>query len=597
MSKILFFAGSLQTGGAETAILRLARNLSLQDKESIAICALSDGELLATAQEIAPTTIAFGTPHRLSRFPYNYLLSLSAIVAFRLAFRWRRARYDFIVPICPLTNFLAIATRPIHRAKVVYWLHCNWEEARKTMLGRECFMYEFGFERADGIVSVSNGALKALAARTKDPKRTLSKACVIPNTLDPKLFSTPVTQLTGTRPPGRYRMIWVGRIVLLKRLDHSLQALAILLAQGFDIEFVIVGDGPAAEKERLKGLCKSLDLDEKVRWLGFSKSPISEIAISDVMVLSSEHEALPNVLVEAMAANVPFVAYDCPHGPREISMNGQVGYLVPNGDVQQLAQGIARALRDHEGTRLMLARAKESLSRFAPAAILSQWQIALAKCKCNPQTRLQNYLETDYHDSFFQSEQLVHSDDRKKPEVLAELCRSRRVLHIGCADWPIFSPASNLHLGLLPSCAEIFGLDKNKLGLDLLNPYCPPGSLFSDFSAAATRGPFDLVIVPDVLEHVGNLEDFLTSIGTLDAGKFVFTVPDAGRCAHLSHFFQDTESNYYHEVVHPDHNCWFTPTTLKTCIEKYSGLQVVRLTLVEHRTLMAVAERVCDVRQ
>jgi glycosyltransferase involved in cell wall biosynthesis len=54
---------------------------------------------------------------------------------------------------------------------------------------------------------------------------------------------------------------------------------------------------------------------------------------------------LPTVLIEALAAGAPVVATDCLSGPREILRNGELGTLVPVGDVEALAEGISHVLR------------------------------------------------------------------------------------------------------------------------------------------------------------------------------------------------------------------------------------------------------------
>jgi glycosyltransferase involved in cell wall biosynthesis len=61
--------------------------------------------------------------------------------------------------------------------------------------------------------------------------------------------------------------------------------------------------------------------------------------------LSSVEEALPTVLIEALAVGLPIVATDCPSGPREILRDGAYGTLVTVGDSAALAEGLLRVLK------------------------------------------------------------------------------------------------------------------------------------------------------------------------------------------------------------------------------------------------------------
>lgn len=63
---------------------------------------------------------------------------------------------------------------------------------------------------------------------------------------------------------------------------------------------------------------KELNIASKIDFLGFQKNPFKYMAAADCMVLSSDYEGLPNVLLEGLACGIPLIATDCPSGPREI---------------------------------------------------------------------------------------------------------------------------------------------------------------------------------------------------------------------------------------------------------------------------------------
>ena len=93
-----------------------------------------------------------------------------------------------------------------------------------------------------------------------------------------------------------------------------------------------------------------------------------------MLVLCSDHEASPLVLVEAMACGVPCVSLDCPNGPREIIKDGETGLLAEKGNVNDLAKKIEWMIT-HETKRLeMSLKAREEAAKYNPSVIMKEWE-------------------------------------------------------------------------------------------------------------------------------------------------------------------------------------------------------------------------------
>jgi glycosyltransferase involved in cell wall biosynthesis len=88
---------------------------------------------------------------------------------------------------------------------------------------------------------------------------------------------------------------------------------------------------------------------------GVVRNPYAHMRRASVFALSSAWEALPTVLIEAMACGCPVVSTDCMSGPREILQDGQLGRLVPNRDATALAEAILATLQDDSFTAVSQA--------------------------------------------------------------------------------------------------------------------------------------------------------------------------------------------------------------------------------------------------
>jgi glycosyltransferase involved in cell wall biosynthesis len=139
----------------------------------------------------------------------------------------------------------------------------------------------------------------------------------------------------------RRRIGVLGRLSSEKGVDVFLQACSILQSRGVSFDAVIGGDGP--ERNKLEELARSLGVHHQVSFSG----PISDVGAfyrsSDLIVLPSRSEGLPNVLLEAIASAVPVVATRVGEVPSVMTEEG-LGLLVPPGRAELLAEAIQQIL-------------------------------------------------------------------------------------------------------------------------------------------------------------------------------------------------------------------------------------------------------------
>jgi glycosyltransferase involved in cell wall biosynthesis len=97
------------------------------------------------------------------------------------------------------------------------------------------------------------------------------------------------------------------------------------------------------------------------------------VETADAFVLSSRYEGWGIVLLEAMAAGLPVLSFDCEWGPREMIDDEKNGLLVPAGDVDALAAGLRRLLGDESLRRRLGTAAALRAAKFTPQYVTQHW--------------------------------------------------------------------------------------------------------------------------------------------------------------------------------------------------------------------------------
>lgn len=166
--------------------------------------------------------------------------------------------------------------------------------------------------------------------------------------------------LLGVAPEARVVAV-LARLTPWKGVDHLIEALVGMSADGTPTTLLVAGDGP--ERERLERL--AAPLDGAARFLGElpREQALAALAAADVVALPSSYEGLSHVLLEAMQAGRTIVA-SAAGGNRELIRDGENGLLVPYGDVAALAAALRRVFDDPAlASRLAETAAREARER------------------------------------------------------------------------------------------------------------------------------------------------------------------------------------------------------------------------------------------
>lgn len=331
---IAILLNSLRSGGAERAMVNLANALHARGMPVTLVLISSEGPL---RQGIAP------------KIEMVELRARRAVAALPALVTWlRTTRPQVILSACANSNVVAVlAVRLAGGAirSVVCEQTTLSRVARDTHRLRHIlvpYAARWAYPRADAVVAVSEGVAQDLGTALGLSRGRVS---VIPNPLTPSIAVDADRDLPHPwlRDAGAPVLLSVARLTPAKDLETLLRGFARLRGTR-EVRLVMLGDGE--ERARLQRLVNQLGLSADVDIAGFAANPYPTMAAAGALVLSSQREGLPTVLMEALTLGTPVVATDCLNGPREILDGGRWGRLVPTGDPEALAQAMDAALDD-----------------------------------------------------------------------------------------------------------------------------------------------------------------------------------------------------------------------------------------------------------
>ncbi len=140
-----------------------------------------------------------------------------------------------------------------------------------------------------------------------------------------------------------------------------------------DSRLIIIGEGEL--RDELEKFIEELELQERVFLLGRDQNPFKYLSRSDAFVLSSDYEGFPNVILEALACNLPVISTDCKSGPREIlSMQKGTSFHLESG-MELSKYGILTAVSDAEALSEAMRRVKEDEKLRERYAYMSSFRV------------------------------------------------------------------------------------------------------------------------------------------------------------------------------------------------------------------------------
>jgi glycosyltransferase involved in cell wall biosynthesis len=204
---------------------------------------------------------------------------------------------------------------------------------------RELRIAQNVFARAKNLIAVSSSLCRDIEYKIPTTK---GRWQCIPNSVDGSFFQK---RSLGGVNKEKFSFLTISDLNKNKDVESVLYALASVDKK---LRFELNIGGQGQEYERLQKLTKTLDLGDKVRFLGYlTRTEVSRaLQECDAFILNSRYETFGVVLIEALAHGKPVIATAC-GGPQDIVRSGN-GILVPVGDPASLGEAMKRmyALRN-----------------------------------------------------------------------------------------------------------------------------------------------------------------------------------------------------------------------------------------------------------
>jgi len=360
--RVMFVITCMPVGGAETLLVELIRRLNRDHFVPELCCLKYRGPLGDTIAQQVPTW----TGLLAHKFDFAVLGRLRRLL--------RRRRIDAVVTV-------GTGGDKMFWGRLAAWLEgvpviCSW--LHSTGLPDHVELpNRLLAPVTDAFVGVAEPHGRYLAEHEGCPA---SKVRVIPNGVDTQRFRPrwPNEALRESLGLSKAAPV-VGIVAALrpeKRHDRFLQCAVRILGQIPAARFLIVGDGP--DRRRLESLAADLGLVQSVHFLG-SRDDVPELlALFDVMLLTSEMEANPVSILEAMAAEKPVVA-PAVGSIGETVINGKTGVLFVPGDVDAASAAVVELLGDRNRAAAMGRAGREAvLSRWSIEQMVDGWETLLA---------------------------------------------------------------------------------------------------------------------------------------------------------------------------------------------------------------------------
>ena len=325
MTRIVFIEHSFDGGGAEKVSAILMRFLCKEGHDVHLVLVGDTGSLSFLIPEAAKVH-TLGIKHTRNAF-------------LKLALKIREIKPDVVYSSLARTTILSVFAQIFFKSKIVarYPSMPEMEKKDGSLSGWRYFLMKLFYKRVDIIIAQTDEMKHDLEnCYAIDP----SKIVVIHNPVDAEYLDSCVAEKENPFSKDELNIVSIGTVYPVKGYDVLIQALKIVKEKRKKVVLHIIGSDYKGYMTELINLINILELKENVRFTGFMRNPYIMLKYSDLFVLSSRREGLPNVILEAQYFGKPVIATRCVPVIDRLIDDGVNGYVVDVDDAAGLSSAI-----------------------------------------------------------------------------------------------------------------------------------------------------------------------------------------------------------------------------------------------------------------
>ena len=176
-------------------------------------------------------------------------------------------------------------------------------------------------------------------------------------------------QVIDMKGKRELHFLFVGRLTKQKNWRCLIKALS-LLNLSHEYKLLICGDGE--DKNSLFDMIADFEIQDKVKFMGFRDDVYDIMLESDVLIMPSWYEGMPNVLLEAFKIGLPAIASNIVANRELVGNDNCVLFFDPESEIE-LAEKITQAVSDQEATMQRVNNGLKLAEKYSPEAMVNSY--------------------------------------------------------------------------------------------------------------------------------------------------------------------------------------------------------------------------------